>query len=88
VLSLVALAAHMGRAECEARPDGRPLRGCARARARALFHACLRLEEWGRAHWWLEQAVERERAAGSEPEDLLVELARLTRRIERAKRQG
>ncbi len=80
VLSLVVLAAHLGRSLVETRADGRALDGCARSRARALSRAHERAGNRVQAIAWLEHAIERERAAGGEARSLRLALADLARR--------
>ena len=77
VLSLVTLAAYLGRALQESHADGSPLVGCARARARGIARAALERRQFDLARRWLEQALERERKAGNDPRDLTFERARL-----------
>lgn len=72
VLSLVTLAAYLGRAEAEVRADGRPLAGCAIARARALARSHLGAGDRRAALPWIDTAIERERAAGADPRDLVL----------------
>ena len=77
VLSLVTLAAHLGRVLQESHADGSPLAGCARARARGIARAALERRQHELARHWLEQALEREREAGNDPRDLTFDRARL-----------
>ncbi len=67
VLSLVTLAAHLGRARSECRADGSVLPGAARARARALAELHAARREHALALDWLERALTR--AGGDAPSD-------------------
>lgn len=72
VLSLVTLAAYLGRADVEVRADGRPLAGCAIGRARALARSHLDAGDRRAALPWIDTAIEREREAGTDPRDLVL----------------
>lgn len=63
VLSLVTLAAYLGRVGAEARADGQALAGCAAARAWGVARAYLDAGEREPALPWLERAVARARDA-------------------------
>jgi uncharacterized protein YprB with RNaseH-like and TPR domain len=79
VLSLVVLAAHLGRVRHEERADGRPLGGPDRARAEALARLAHEAREVDEALAWLDRAVER--APGTpEPRELGLLRADLLRR--------
>jgi len=83
VLSLVTLAAYVGRAAREERGDGRPLAGCARTRARALARAHHAAGARAEALRWLEESIARGSALGLESRELLFERADLLRRMRR-----
>lgn len=59
VLSLVTLCAHLGRAACETRIDGRELAGPAEVRARGLARASTRARAWTKAVEWYGRALRR-----------------------------
>ena len=59
VLSLVTLAAHLGRVTTETRGDGSPLEGCRCARAAALAQLCNSRRDYDGARRWYEQHIER-----------------------------
>lgn len=84
VLSLVTLAAHLGRTLDETRADGRPLEGCGLARAAALGRLHLARRERDRACAWLGRHLERACGTGSdlarESAYLRAEALRLARR--------
>jgi tetratricopeptide (TPR) repeat protein len=67
VLSLVTLAAHLGRARSECRADGSVLPGAPRARARAMAELHAARREHALALDWLERALTR--AGGDAPSD-------------------
>lgn len=77
VLSLVTLAAHLGRASREEDPGGGPLRGDAAARAAGLGRSHEASGDRARAVEWLGRAVER---GHPRPRPLLLSRARLARR--------
>jgi len=78
VLSLVVLAAHLGRTRTETRADGRPLSGCGRARARAIGELHARRAECSDALVWVERALVR---GGSDEGELWFQHAELLRRL-------
>lgn len=78
VLSLVTLAAHLGRARCEQRADGSPLPGAPRARARALAELHAARREHSAALDWLERALTR---AGSDEGELWFRHAECLRKL-------
>ncbi|MCZ6599133.1 MAG: ribonuclease H-like domain-containing protein [Planctomycetota bacterium] len=80
VLSLVALAAHLGRVGCERRADGRRLGGPSGARAHGLARLALARREHGAALGWIERALARPQA---EPRALRFLRAGLLKRLGR-----
>lgn len=80
VLSLVTLAAHLGRVAVESRADGAPLEGCGAGRARALGRAWLAQGDRVSALPWLELAIERGLEADLGVRDLQYERAEALRR--------
>ncbi len=70
VLSLVTLAAYLGRAEHGRRADGSALVGPERGRMRAMARAYIESGDRATGLAWIEKALEYERAAGEAPRDL------------------
>jgi uncharacterized protein len=80
VLSLVTLAAHLGRVPVETRASGAPLEGCGAGRARALGRAWLARGDRRAALPWLERAIERGKTTSLAVRDLEYERAEALRR--------
>ena len=78
VLSLVVLAAHLGHARSERRPDGSALPGAARARARAIAELHAARREHALALEWLERALTR---GGSDEGELWFRHAECLRKL-------
>ena len=84
VLSLVTLAAYLGRVGEECRPDGGPLEGCPAARALGVGRALLATGSRERALGWLDRAEERAREGGLDWREVAALRAEALRRIGRA----
>ncbi|MCP3916636.1 MAG: ribonuclease H-like domain-containing protein [bacterium] len=88
VLSLVTLAAYLGRTLHERRASGDPLVGCSHRRASAIARAHLAAGDRETAVGWLDRALERARAAGEGTRELALlraETLRLAKRTEDAR---
>jgi len=80
VLSLVVLAAHLGRATRETRADGSALAGCGVARARGLARLYADRAQEERALEWVERALDRGSPASTEARALTLLRADLLKR--------
>lgn len=82
VLSLVTLAAFLGRVRTETRADGRALEGPGGARARGVARSHVERGERRDALPWVERALARDRADGLEVRDLVFARGELLRRLD------